>query len=66
MGEFSVNLDLGFKVEHGKLKGRLKNIMVTGNSYDLLKDTRAIGDKQYQSGATYTPHLYFDALSVAG
>ena len=65
MGEFSVNLDLGFKVENGKVTGRLKNVMATGNAYDLLRSIRAIGNRQEQAGTTYAPHLYLAKVNIA-
>ena len=37
-GDFSGNVALGFKVENGKLRGRVKNTMVAGNIYRLLRD----------------------------
>jgi len=37
-GDFSGNVALGFKVESGKLRGRVKNTMVSGNIYRLLRD----------------------------
>jgi len=36
-GEFSVNVALGFLVEDGRIKGRVKDCMVAGNVYDILK-----------------------------
>lgn len=37
-GDFSGNIALGFKVENGKTVGRVKDTMVSGNVYRLLKD----------------------------
>lgn len=36
-GEFSLNVSLGFVVEHGEIVGRAKNVMIAGNVYDSLK-----------------------------
>ena len=36
-GEFSVNLFLGYKIENGKLVGRVKDVMLAGNAFDALK-----------------------------
>lgn len=65
MGEFSVNLDLGFKVEEGKIRGRIKNAMATGNIYDLLKNVAGIGKKPQFVGSTYTPPFYFGRINLA-
>jgi len=37
-GDFSGNLDLGYKIKDGELVGRIKNAMVAGNLYHLLND----------------------------
>ena len=37
-GDFSGNVSLGFKVEDGKMVGRVKDTMVAGNVYKLLRD----------------------------
>lgn len=64
MGEFSVNLDLGFKVEGGKIRGRIKNTMATSNIYDLLKNIAGIGKEARFVGSTYTPTFYFTRINV--
>lgn len=66
MGDFSVNLDLGYKVEKGKIKGRIKDLMITGNAYDLLKNVKAVGKESRSVGAVRTPHLFFPKISVSG
>jgi len=66
MGEFSVNLDLGFKVERGKIKGRVKNAMASANIYELLKNIAGIGKEAQFVGSTYTPFFYFPKISLAG
>ena len=37
-GDFSGNLLLGYKIENGQIVGRVKNTMVSGNVYEILKD----------------------------
>ena len=37
-GDFSGNIALGFKIEKGKLVGRVKNAMIAGNVYKLFKN----------------------------
>ena len=36
-GDFSANVGLGFRIRAGQIVGRVKNTMVAGNIYDLLK-----------------------------
>ena len=64
-GDFSGNVLLGYKVENGKIVGRIKDTMVSGNIYKLLKDIAAIGnDARWVGGSLNTPSLYFPSLSV--
>jgi len=42
-GDFSGNVLLGFKIEKGEIVGRVKDTMISGNVYQLLKDITAIG-----------------------
>ena len=66
MGEFSVNLDLAYKVENGKIKGRVKDVMISGNSYTMLNNILALGSESRFIGSTRTPPIYFKEISVAG
>lgn len=65
-GDFSGNVLLGYKIENGKITGRVKNTMVGGNVYKMLKDIAAIGnDAKLVGGFLSTPSFYFPAVSVA-
>jgi PmbA protein len=65
-GDFSGNVLLGYKVESGKIVGRVKNTMVSGNVYQLLKEINAIGSQaKWVSGVASTPPIYCPRLSVA-
>jgi PmbA protein len=65
-GDFSGNVLLGYKVESAKIVGRVKNTMVAGNVYKLLKEINAIGSEaKWVSGVLSTPPLYCPRLSVA-
>jgi len=65
-GDFSGNVLLGYKVENGKIVGRVKDTMVSGNVYQLLKDIIAIGSEpKWVGGFLNTPPLYCSGLSVA-
>jgi len=65
-GEFSVNLDLGYKVERGKIKGRVKNVMISGNAYKLLNKVIAVGRETRGVGFIRTPPVYFEEVNVTG
>lgn len=65
-GEFSVNLDLGYKVEKGEIVGRVKNTMVAGSIFEAFKNLVDLGDKpEWVGGGAYLPCLLFDQLGVA-
>ncbi len=65
-GDFSGNILLGYKVENGKIKGRVKDTMVSGNVYQLLREITAIGnDSKWVGGVIKTPSLYFPNISVS-
>lgn len=36
-GDFSANIGLGYRIENGELTGRVKNTMISGNLYDVLR-----------------------------
>ena len=65
-GDFSGNVLLGYKVENGKIVGRVKDTMVSGNIYQVLKQITAIGSEpKWVGGFLQTPHLYCPSVSVA-
>jgi PmbA protein len=65
-GDFSGNVLLGFKIENGKIVGRIKDTMVHGNVYKILKDIPAIGsESKWVSGFLHTPPIYCQGLSVS-
>lgn len=65
-GEFSVNLDLGYKVEKGEIVGRVKNTMVAGSIFEAFKNLVDLGDEpEWVGGSAYLPCLLFDQLGVA-
>jgi PmbA protein len=65
-GDFSGNVLLGYKVENGKIVGRVKDTMVSGNIYQLLKEITAIGnDAKWVGGLVNSPSIYCQNLSVA-
>lgn len=65
-GDFSGNVLLGYKVERGEITGRVKDTMVSGNVYQVLKQIEAIGrEARWVEGFLLTPSLYCTSLSVA-
>ncbi len=65
-GAFSNNVQLGYKIEKGKIAGRVKDFMIAGNAIEELKNIVAIGDKaKWISGKYKFPHIYLKSLSVS-
>ncbi len=65
-GDFSGNVLLGYKVESGKIVGRVKDTMVSGNVYQVLKEVMAIGSEaKWVGGFLHTPPIYCPSLSLA-
>jgi PmbA protein len=65
-GDFSVNVELGYRVKQGKVIGRVKDTMVAGNIYSALKQLVALGADAEWNGACYTPSVIVEGLSVTG
>ncbi len=65
-GDFSVNIDLGYRVENGEIIGRVKDTMVAGNVYEALKNVVAIGNDNCWQSSCYTPSLIVESLSIVG
>lgn len=65
-GEFSVNLDLGYKVENGEIVGRLKNTMVAGSIFEAFDDLIDLSNTcEWIGGSAYMPSMLFGKLGVA-
>jgi PmbA protein len=65
-GEFSINVDLGYRIKHGHVIGRVKDTMVFGNVYTALKQLIELGSDADWNGSCYTPSLIVGGLSVTG
>jgi len=65
-GAFSNNVQLGYKIEKGKIVGRVKDVMIAGNAIEELKNIAALGKKpKWVSGKYKFPHIYLKSLSVS-
>lgn len=65
-GDFSINVELGYRVRKGEVVGRVKDTMVAGNVYAALKQLVALGGDAEWNGSCYTPSLIVEGLSVTG
>jgi PmbA protein len=65
-GDFGGNVLLGYKVENGEILGRVKDTMIAGNVYQVLKELLGIGrEARWVGGILQTPPLYCSGISVA-
>ncbi|MDB9523645.1 metallopeptidase TldD-related protein, partial [Dolichospermum circinale CS-1225] len=65
-GDFSINVDLGYRVKNGQIIGRVKDTMVAGNVYTALKQVVQLGGDADWNGSCYTPSLIVEGLSITG
>ena len=64
-GEFNVGIELGFKIENGEIKGRIKNCMVAGNIFEVLKNiTEISSDQEWVYGSNLLPGFLIDNLTI--
>ena len=65
-GDFSAALLLGYKVERGKVVGRVKDTMISGNAYAALNDDLiAIGSERRWRGSLCAPPIAVGGVSVS-
>ncbi len=63
-GEFSANIELGYRIQNGEITGRVKDTMVAGNIYTALNNLITLGGDQEINGSYKTPSVVVDGLSV--
>jgi PmbA protein len=63
-GDFSINVDLGYRIQKGEVTGRIKDTMVAGNVYTVLKQLVGLGNDAEWNGSCYTPSLIVEGLSI--
>ena len=57
-GAFSNPLSLAFKIEKGEIVGRVKDVSIAGNVYDLLKEVTAVSrETQWNYNFFYAPYV---------
>ncbi len=65
-GDFSGNVLLGYKIEKGRITGRVKDTMVSGNIYRILKDMAVLGNSlKWVNGAVMAPPILCYDIAVA-
>ncbi len=65
-GDFKANILLGYKIERGEIVGRVKDTMISGNTYTALNNLIDISDKaEWVGGSLLTPFICCGGISVA-
>ena len=65
-GDFNANVLLGYRISNGKIIGRVKDTMISGNVYHALSNLVAVGSEaRWLGGGLRTPALYCRGISVA-
>ncbi len=65
-GDFGGNVLLGYKVENGRIVGRIKDTMVAGNIFEVLSRGVVVGDDARWVGSSlWTPSLLCEGVSVS-
>ncbi len=62
-GDFSGNIGLGYRIKNGEIVGRVKNTMIAGNLYDILKRSVILSSDTEHEGRY--PHAVLEGVSVS-
>jgi len=66
-GAFSNPLALAYKIEKGEIVGRVKDLSIAGNIYELLKNVGAVSrEAQWVFGTFQAPYILIPEMNVAG
>jgi len=63
-GNFSANIELGYRVKKGEIIGRVKDTMVAGNIYTALNHLMTLGADVQINDSFVTPSVVVDGLSI--
>lgn len=64
-GFFSCGVQLGFYVKGGEIQGRVKNVMISGNAYEALKNIRELSrDCRWVQGSILAPYILVEPIQV--
>jgi len=64
-GAFSNPLSLAFKIEKGEIVGRVKDVSIAGNVYDLLKEVTAVSrETLWVYGGLCMPYMLLPEMNI--
>ena len=64
-GDFSVLAETAYLIENGQLKGKVKDIMLSGNVFELLKNIPMLENKIHKENSLFTPHILLDGVMIS-
>ncbi|MBN2789234.1 MAG: TldD/PmbA family protein [Candidatus Delongbacteria bacterium] len=64
-GDLSIGINPCFYVENGEIKGRVKDSMLAGNVYDIMKNVLAVGNKSESGYMVTSPPILLDNINIA-
>ena len=65
-GDFSANISLGYKIEKGKIVGRVKNTMISGNAFRALSEIEEISSNtESVYGSLFLPFLQTNNVEIS-
>ena len=64
-GGFSHPVGLAYRVQRGEVTGRVKDVAVAGDAYELLKHIGGFGTDGRWLGSRFSPSLLLEGVSVA-
>lgn len=65
-GDFSASMDLAYLVEDGKITGRVKDCMISGNIISLLSGGIALSSDRERKGSSVLPWLLLPQVNIVG
>lgn len=65
-GDFTYNIHLGYLIKDGEIVGRVKNCVVSGNIFEMIKTQLAeiSSDTQWMGGSSNLPYIAFENMNV--
>ena len=64
-GDFSIGLNPGLYIENGEILGRVKDGMISGNIYDVMKRVSAVEKNSHFTSIGRYPHICFDDVKLS-
>lgn len=67
-GDFSFNIHLGYLIDGGEVVGRVKNLMVSGNVFEMFAGRlgEISSERVWVGGSMNLPFISFNGINIAG